>query len=470
MLAQQSRLTAPLAPYPVYRDSGLAWLGKVPAHWDVRRAKHVFRRIVGGSTPSSTEPRYWGGVHVWVTPADVSKSPRIRSSLRRLTHEGLLSCSAQLLPAGSVVVTSRAPVGNVALAEVPFCTNQGCKALIPDEDEIDSLFGFNLLQVLQSELQNLAKGTTFTEVSGSILGALRLPVPPLSEQVAIVRFLDHVDRRMRRYIRVKQKLIALLEEQTHALIHAAVTGKIDVRTGLPYPAYQYSGVEWLGNVPADWAVRKLGRLGRLFKGGGGTKDQNREDGVPCIRYGDLYTHHRFFIAASRACVAPELAAEVYTPIQHGDVLFAGSGETIDEIGRSAVNLIRGPVCCGGDVIVFRPSIGADARFLGYAMDCSAAARQKACMGRGFTIVHIYSSDLKYLTVAIPGLSEQSAIVNFLDDKTRDLSAAVAATRDQVDRVREYCTRLIADVVTGKFDVRELAEGLSEVPPLVAESD
>ena len=82
-------------------------------------------------------------------------------------------------------------------------------------------------------------------------------VPPLPEQTAIVRFLDHADRRIRRYIRAKQKLIALLEEQKQAIIHQAVTGQIDVRTGQPYPAYKPSGVEWLGDVPAHWEIGDL---------------------------------------------------------------------------------------------------------------------------------------------------------------------------------------------------------------------
>ena len=150
----------------------------------------------------------------------------------------------------------------------------------------------------------------------------------------------------------------------------------------PYPAYKDSGIEWLGQVPAHWDVRHLGRIGRFFKGGGGTKEDETEDGIPCVRYGDLYTHHRFFITASRACVAPELAATAYMPIAYGDVLFAGSGETMEEIGKSAVNLIRGPACCGGDVIVFRPSINAEARFFGYMADCSASAHQKAASGEG----------------------------------------------------------------------------------------
>ena len=220
----------------------------------------------------------------------------------------------------------------------------------------------------------------------------------------------------------------------------------------PYWAYKDSGVEWLGAVPAHWDVRHLGRFGRLFKGGGGTKEDERESGVPCVRYGDLYTQHQFFITATRACVTPELANTVYTPIRYGDVLFAGSGETIDEIGKSAVNLVPGPACCGGDVIILRPSIDADARFLGYAMDCAATARQKACIGRGFTVVHIYSSDLKYVTVAMPSLLEQAAIVRFLDHADRRIRRYIRAKQKLIALLEEQKQVLIHDAVTGRIDV------------------
>ena len=220
-----------------------------------------------------------------------------------------------------------------------------------------------------------------------------------------------------------------------------------------YPAYKESGVEWLGAVPAHWEVRQLGRFGRLFKGGGGTKEDERESGVPCVRYGDLYTQHQLFITATRACVTPELANTVYTPIRYGDVLFAGSGETVDEIGKSAVNLIPGPACCGGDVIIFRPSIDGDARFLGYAMDCAATARQKARIGRGFTVVHIYSSDLKYVTVAIPSLPEQAAIVRFLDHADRRIRRFMRAKQKLIALLEEQKQAILHEAVTGQINVR-----------------
>ena len=221
----------------------------------------------------------------------------------------------------------------------------------------------------------------------------------------------------------------------------------------PYRAYKDSGVEWLGAVPAHWEARHLGRFGRLFKGGGGTKEDERESGVPCVRYGDLYTQHQFFITAARACVTPELAKTVYSVIRYGDVLFAGSGETIDEIGKSAVNLIPGPACCGGDVIILRPSIDADARFLGYAMDCAATARQKACIGRGFTVVHVYSSDLKYVTVALPSLPEQAAIVRFLDHADLRIRRYIRAKQKLIALLGEQKQAMIHEAVTGQIDVR-----------------
>ena len=137
-----------------------------------------------------------------------------------------------------------------------------------------------------------------------------------------------------------------------------------------YPAYKPSGTEWLGDVPAHWEVAQLGRIGIFSKGSGGTKDDEVPEGIPCVRYGDLYTTHKSFICHTRSYVSP-VKASTYTPIIKGDVLFPTSGETIEEIGKSAVNLMDAQVVCGGDLIIFRPTVPIDPRFAGYALDCPA---------------------------------------------------------------------------------------------------
>jgi type I restriction enzyme S subunit len=179
--------------------------------------------------------------------------------------------------------------------------------------------------------------------------------------------------------------------------------------------------------------------------------------------------HQYFIRESRSQVSEQRVVD-YTPIQYGDVLFAGSGETIEEIGKSAVNLISRHACCGGDVIIFRSQIEVDASFLGYATDCPQAAHQKSCMGRGITVMHIYGDELKYMWVAIPPISEQAAIGRCLNEANADIAAATDRARRQIDLLKEYRTRLIADVVTGKLDVREAATGLPEVDLLADEFD
>lgn len=227
---------------------------------------------------------------------------------------------------------------------------------------------------------------------------------------------------------------------------------VEAWTGQPYPAYKDSGVEWLGKVPEHWEVRCLGTFGRFLKGSGGTKADETKEGVPCVRYGDLYTRHQFHIAESKACIAPHRVV-AYTPVSYGDVLFAGSGETLEEIGKSAVNLIRGPAVCGGDVIIFRPTLELDAEFIGWSMDCRQAASQKAQMGRGITVMHIYSNDLKYLAVALPPLPEQHAIAHFLDHANQRIQHHIHAKEKLIKLLEEQKQVIIHQAVTGQIDVR-----------------
>ena len=218
----------------------------------------------------------------------------------------------------------------------------------------------------------------------------------------------------------------------------------------PYPAYKRSGLLCLGDLPAHWDLVQLGRIGTLSKGSGGTKEDQAPEGVPCIRYGDLYTSHRFHIQGSRTFVTEKKALE-YTPIQFGDILFAGSGETLEEIGKAAVNLMQSPACCGGDVILFRPDIEMDARFSGYAIDCHPSQFQKSCMGRGITVMHIYGDELKYLWIALPPLPEQTAIVRYLDHADRRIRRYVDAKRKLIALLEEEKQAIVNHAVTRGLD-------------------
>jgi type I restriction enzyme, S subunit len=210
-----------------------------------------------------------------------------------------------------------------------------------------------------------------------------------------------------------------------------------------------SGAELIGAVPAHWSVKPLRLVGRLLKGTGGSKEDIVEEGVPCVRYGDLYTTHNNFIEEARSYLTEERAQD-YTPIEYGDVLFAASGETIEEIGKSAVNLLHG-ARCGGDVVILRPSEPTVARFLGYATDAAPVAAQKSLAGRGTTVKHIYPDELREIVIAVPPFDEQQAIADFLDRETARLDALVTAKQRLLDLLAEKRKAIIATAVTRGVD-------------------
>ena len=218
----------------------------------------------------------------------------------------------------------------------------------------------------------------------------------------------------------------------------------------PYRRYKQSDTSWLADLPEQWEVTQLRKIGVFSKGTGGTKDDEVPAGIPCVRYGDLYTTHKYFITHTRSFIATEKTAE-YTRIQKGDILFPTSGETIEEIGKSAVNLMNSPLFCGGDLIILRPTTSVDHRFAGYALDAPYSQDQKSRMGRGVSIMHIYSNQLKYLWLALPPLDEQAAIVRYLDDADQRIREYVSTKERLIALLEEERQAVIHQAVTKGLD-------------------
>ena len=243
------------------KESGVDWLGKVPEHWEVRRLRNVTEMRVSNVDKLTKDDERPVRLCNYM---DVYKGGRIRAQMPFMKATATTNEIERFqLRVGDVLITKDSEAWNDI--GVPALVSETAPDLIsgyhlallrPREQE---LLGDYLLRALQSkgvahQFYIEAKGVTRFGLTHSGIKSVWLPLPPLPEQTAIVRFLDHADRRIRRYIRAKEKLIALLEEQKRATIHQAVTGQIDVRTGQPYPTYKPSGVEWLGDVPVHWEV------------------------------------------------------------------------------------------------------------------------------------------------------------------------------------------------------------------------
>uniref|UniRef100_UPI003D214DAB restriction endonuclease subunit S n=1 Tax=Geoalkalibacter halelectricus TaxID=2847045 RepID=UPI003D214DAB len=227
-------VTQGLDPKVKLKPSGVEWIGDIPEHWEVRKLKFASKMIVGGATPASGQSKLWDGDVVWVTPQDVSKNERLSSSSRKLTSAGFASCSTVMVPPGSVVVTSRAPVGNVSFAEVALCTNQGCKAVVPDAQYLSNEYCFVLLKVMQPVFQRAANGTTFFEISTWAFENIKVPLPPIPEQESIIAQIKEATTKIDQAITRAQREIELMCEYRTRLISDVVTGQVDVR-GIKVP-------------------------------------------------------------------------------------------------------------------------------------------------------------------------------------------------------------------------------------------
>ena len=167
----------------------------------------------------------------------------------------------------------------------------------------------------------------------------------------------------------------------------------------------------LGWIPEEWEERSLSELGTFLKGKGVPKKEILEEGLPCLTYGELYKHHHNVIQDFVSFIPEELAA-YSQKLHYGDILFAGSGETLEEIGKSAAFVGHFPAFAGGDIIILRQSV-CDPTFLGYLLNQDDARRQLNRLGQGHSVVHIYSSGLGTLKIPIPPLPEQRAIARIL---------------------------------------------------------
>ncbi|OPY65913.1 MAG: Type-1 restriction enzyme EcoKI specificity protein [Syntrophorhabdus sp. PtaU1.Bin050] len=222
-------VTKGLGPTVKMKPSGVEWLGDVPEHWEVTRLKNAFH-VYNGSTPESSKEEFWDGDITWYTPEDLGNNARknILDSRRKITQSGYANIGATIVPKSSIIISTRAPIGHIAITDVPACTNQGCRSLVPKKN-VWSDFHYYYLLTSKNNLNAIGKGTTFIELGNQGLEGYLVPLPPLPEQQAIADFLDKETGKIDALIAKVEKAIEKLKEYRTALISAAVTGKIDVR-------------------------------------------------------------------------------------------------------------------------------------------------------------------------------------------------------------------------------------------------
>lgn len=319
-------------------------------------------------------------------------------------------------------------------------------------------YAYLLRQMGRSQwIQALAKGIRerSTDFRFESFGAQPLPMPPLDEQAAIVRFLDHADRRIRRAIAAKQKLIKLLEEQKQAIIYRAVT-----RGLAPDVRLKPSGVEWLGDVPEHWDVSKIRHFARV--GNGSTPSRGRADywSGGTFPWLNSSVANRASVKESDQFVTQIALRECHLPIlQPGSVLVAitGQGKTR---GKAALLETEATI---NQHLAYIPLSGENVTpaFLRSVLTASYTTLRSISDDSGSTKGALTCADLRHFKVPVPPLIEQVALVDWIGTQTSSADDVIDRAEREISLLREYRTRLIADVVTGKLDVREAAARLPD---------
>ena len=426
-----------LEPYPEMKDSGVPALGNIPVHWQVLRVKNLCRMRSGdGITAESITP-------VGAYPVYGGNGQRGYTS--EYTHDGTFV----------LIGRQGALCGNVHLARGRFWASEHAVVTTVRSGYLPEWIGA-ILTVIDLNQYSIAAAQPGLSVERVL--DLRLPVPPVSEQAAIVRFLDHADRRIRRYIRAQQKLIALLEEQKQAIIHRAVTRGLD-----PHVRLKTSGVEWLGDVPEHWEVVRLRNTSEMRVSNVDKHAKDDEQPVRLCNYVDVYKNDRIRsgMAFMRATATTDEIERFR--LQSGDVLITKDSEAWNDIGVPAlVEDTQDDIVSGYHLALLRPfPERVDGGYLFRALQSPAGAYQFHVEANGVTRYGLSHSAIRSVWLPRPPLSEQAAIVSFLDRTTAAIDAAATSAQRETSLLREYRTRLIADVVTGKLDVREAAARLPD---------
>jgi type I restriction enzyme S subunit len=428
-------MIADLKPYPEMKDSGVPWLGEVPEHWELLPLGR-YLRVKSGDMISAEDERESG---VPIYGGNGIRGYTFKSNTR-----------------GPTILLGRvgAKCGCVHLVDGEFWASEHALRVIP---QADINLRFLALTLGHADLNRLAIRTAQPLINSTIVRTHPATFPPLPEQGAVVRFLGHADRRIQRYIRAKQQLIKLLEEQKQAIVHRAITRGLD-----PNVRFKLSGVEWLGQVPEHWDVSQLRRLvrrGRRITYGivqPGEPDGSGRFMVRGQDYSFGWTRPEAIFRVSDAIETPYKRSRLMT----GDILL-----TI--VGAGVGNVAIVPAWLDGANITqttARVSVDptkANAEFVAAVLEGPVGRRNVEQYVKGAAQPGLNLEHVRVFLLPVPPVQEQSRIVEVIRSETAPLEAAADRARREIALLREYRHRLIADVVTGKLDVREAAAQLLE---------
>ena len=440
--------SAKYKPYPAYRPSGVEWLGEIPAHWEVRRLKYlatVNDEALPETTDASTEITYVDIGNVdsveGITGTEEMVFEHAPSRARRIVREGDVIIST--------VRTYLRAIARIEPTDANLIVSTGFAVIRPrDLDDGFGAYALSAPYFVEGVVAH-SVGVSYPAINASELVCLDVAYPSLAEQRAIAAFLDRETAKIDTLVDRKERLIELLREKCTALITRAVTRGLE-----PDAPMKDSGVDWLGEIPAHWEVKRLKYLLRepLQYGANEPSSHIDSDSPRYVRITDIYEDGTLRDDTFRSI--PNEIAEPYL-LADGDLLFARSGATVGKTFRYDPSW--GIAAYAGYLIRARfDERLATPAFAEYFTRSQSYADWILSNLIQSTIQNVSAERYANLVVPKPPVPEQRAIAASIDRETAKLDGLIAKVREAIDRLRELRTALISAAVTGRIDVREEA--------------
>lgn len=338
--------------------------------------------VVSGATPSTSRPDYWGGDVLWVTPKELSKleGMRIGETERRLTSAGLASCAARTLPVGAVLLSSRAPIGLVALTTAPMATNQGFKSLVPDMERLVPEYLYFWLRANRERLQAMGNGATFKELSKAGVERLRIALPPVSVQRRVAEVLEVADT-----LRAKRR------------------AAMELYRGLRDAEF----LEMFGDPsknPKGWPVQAIGTLLESATYGSSQK-AGAAGAFPILRMNNITSTGEMDLGALKYVDLPPGRRDRFL-VRDGDVLFNRTN-SMDLVGKSAVFHGTEPMAYAGYLIRLRCKPALEPEYLGAFLNTAYAKRVLRSMCKSIIgMANINAREIQTMLIPVPPLAFQ----------------------------------------------------------------
>jgi type I restriction enzyme S subunit len=445
-----------LTPYEGYRDASGTVAVLVPSHWSVRRLGSLFDLKGSGTTPQGDA--YYGGGVPFVATGDLNDTT-VRRTTRTVTESALRDHSAlKLHPPGTLLVAMyTATMGRTGILAVPSTCNQASCAFASPRAGVLVRYAQLATTVSRPLLLLAAAGGVQANVNAEKVSRLPLPLPPASEQAAIVKYLGHAHRRIDRAIAAKRRLVAMLAEQRQAVVNRAVTRGLD-----PTVPMRDSGIPWLGEIPAHWEVLPLKRTSRIEGGFAFPSSLFGEVGTPVVRMNNLRRGRVDLTGAAR--ISPSAGNERFA-LAAGDTLYGLSGSVgrTGSLGNFAVVMAEDlPAYLNQRIARLTPlPARMSQKYLVLTLQSTSCYEQVLAGTTGTAQFNVSPLHLQNVQVALPPGDEQEQIVSFVSEADRQILEVGDRSRREIDLLREFRARLTSDVATGQVDVRDIAASLPE---------